>query len=81
MPNYTFRVKKTGEEITETMSISSLDKFIKNNPHLEQVIGAPAIGDSVRLGLKKPDAAFRDKLKEIKKKHSRGITKSTVNTF
>ena len=39
MPNYTFRVKKTGEEIAETMSISSLDKFIKNNPHLEQVIG------------------------------------------
>lgn len=81
MPNYTFRVKKTGEEITEFMSISALDKFIKKNPHLEQVIGAPAIGDTVRLGLKKPDAAFRDKLKEIKKKHSRGITKSTVNTF
>lgn len=81
MPTYTFINKDTREEITEYMSISELDKFLKKNKHLEQVIGAPAIGDTVRLGLKKPDNAFRDHLKEIKKKHSRGFTKSTVNTF
>lgn len=81
MPSYTFINKDTGEETTEFMSISDLDDFLKSNKHLEQVIGAPAIGDSVRLGLKKPDNAFRDHLKEIKKKHSRGFTKSTVNTF
>lgn len=81
MPTYTFRNIESGEETTEYLSISELDKFLKKNKHLEQVIGAPAIGDSVRLGLKKPDNAFRDHLKEIKKKHSRGFTKSTVNTF
>lgn len=81
MPSYTFINKETGEETTEFMSIADLDKFLNKNKHLEQVIGAPAIGDSIRLGLKKPDNAFRDHLKEIKKKHSRGITKSTVNTF
>lgn len=81
MPTYTFRNTETGEETTEYMSISELDKFLKKNKNIEQVIGAPAIGDSVRLGLKKPDNAFRDHLKEIKKKHSRGFTKSTVNTF
>jgi hypothetical protein len=81
MPTYTFINKETGEETTEYLSISDLDKFCKKNKHLEQVIGAPAIGDTVRLGLKKPDNAFRDHLKEIKKKHSRGFTKSTVNTF
>ena len=81
MPSYTFINKETGEETTEFMSIADLDKFLNKNKHLEQVIGAPAIGDSIRLGLKKPDNAFRDHLKEIKKKHSRGFTKSTVNTF
>jgi hypothetical protein len=81
MPTYTFIDKETGEETTRLMSISEMEKFCKKNTHLEQVIGAPAIGDTVRLGLKKPDNAFRDHLKEIKKKHSRGFTKSTVNTF
>lgn len=81
MPTYTFINRDTGEETTHYMSISELDKFISQNKHLDQVIGAPAIGDSVRLGVKKPDNAFRDHLKEIKKKHSRGFSKSTINTF
>lgn len=81
MPTYSFRNKETGEETEEIMSISSLDKFIKNNSHLEFVVGAPAIGDSIRLGLKKPDAAFRDRLKEIKKQNSKGFSRSTINTF
>lgn len=79
MPQYTFRNKETGEETTEFLAIAKLDKYIKNNPHLEQVIGAPSIGDSARLGIKKIDNAFRDRLKEIKKQHSRGFTKSTIN--
>ena len=31
------------------------------------MIGAPAIGDSVRLGIKKPDPAFQNHLKHITK--------------
>jgi hypothetical protein len=81
MPIYSFRNKETGEETEEIMSMSSLNKFIKDNSHLEFIVGAPAIGDSIRLGLRKPDAAFRDRLKEIKKQHSKGFSKSTVNTF
>lgn len=48
---------------------------------VQMLNGSPAIGDSIRLGLRKPDSAFRDRLKEIKKHHSRGLTDSTVNTF
>jgi len=81
MPIYSFRNKTTGEETEEMMSMSSLDKFIKKNPHLEFIVGAPGIGDSIRLGLKKPDASFRDRLKEIKKQHSKGFYRSTINTF
>lgn len=64
------------------MSISEREEYLKANPHVnQQIVSAPSLGDPVRLGLKKPDSGFRDRLKEIKKAHSRGITRSTINTF
>ncbi len=82
MPNYTFYNTETDEYVTLTMSMLERDNFIKENIHMKQVIHSPpAIGDPIRLGLKKPDSSFRDLLKEIKKRHSRGITKSTINTY
>lgn len=81
-PSYTFKDINTGEEFTTIMSMSEREEYVKSNPHMQQVIhSAPALGDPIRLGLKKPDNGFRDRLKEIKKAHSRGLTKSTVNTF
>jgi hypothetical protein len=32
-------------------------------------IGCPAIGDSVRMGLKKPDAGFKEVMSKVKEKH------------
>lgn len=82
MPSYTFKNLNTGEEFTTVMSMSEREEYLKNNPHMQQVIhSAPALGDSIRMGLKKPDDGFRDRLREIKKAHSRGFTKATVNTF
>jgi hypothetical protein len=78
MPNYTFINKQTNEEFDEFMSISELDDFIKNNPHLEQAISAPSIADPTRLGLRKPDSGFRDVLKRVKKASGRN---NTVNTW
>ena len=83
MPNYTFRNNETDEVFDITMSISERDQYVQDNPHLTQLItGAPSIGDSVRLGLKKPDDGFRDVLRNIKSHHpgSRS-TKSTINDF
>lgn len=82
MPTYKFYDSTTNSEYEEFMSISELDGYLNKNINLTQLInGAPAIGDSIRLGLRKPDSAFRDKLREIKKAHSKGFTKSTINTF
>jgi hypothetical protein len=82
LPNYTFLDRNTGEYQTLNMSMSEREEYLKQNPTMQQVIhSAPALGDPHRLGLKKPDNAFRDRLKEIKKAHSRGFTKSTINTF
>lgn len=82
MPTYLFLNTETNEEFEEFMSISERDPYLEANKHIVQLVnGAPAIGDVVRLGLKKPDSAFRDILKNAKKEHSRGITQSNINTF
>ena len=80
MPSYTFKNVETDEVFTVMMSISEREEFLKTNPHMQQVIhSAPALGDSIRLGVRRPDEAFRDRLREIKKAHSKGFTRSTVN--
>ena len=62
--------------------MSEREEYLKSNPHMQQVIhSAPALGDSIRMGLKKPDDGFRDRLREIKKAHSRGFTKANINTY
>ena len=74
MPTYTFLNKTTGEETTEFMKISELDKFIVDHPELSCLPSAPLISYN---DLKKPSDGFRDRLREIKASH-RG---STINTF
>lgn len=79
MPTYKFLNNDTGEEFEEFMTISALDEYLATNPHLTQLVnGAPMIHSG--RGMKKPENGFRDLLKDIKKKHSAGITKSTINT-
>lgn len=41
MPTYSFKDKNTGKEFDAFMSISELDKFLEDNPHLEKLISAP----------------------------------------
>lgn len=79
MPTYKF-VNESGEEFEEFMSISALDEYLKENPNLTQLVnGAPLISSG--RGMRKPDDGFRDLLKDMKKKNSRGISRSTINTF
>ena len=79
MASYTFYDTKTDKEFDIQMPISELDDYKAQNPHLEQRIKtAPSIADPTRLGLRKPDAGFRDVLKRIKKGSGRN---NTVNTW
>lgn len=79
MPTYSFLNVETQEVFEQFFSSSSArDEFLAQNPNLQpQITSAPGIGDPIRLGRRKPDDAFRDKLKDIKRAHLR----STVNTF
>jgi len=80
MPTYKFINNETGEEFEDFMSISTLDVYLKENPNITQLVnGAPMIASGRGMG--KPDQGFRDLLKDMKKKHSGGFTRSTINTF
>jgi hypothetical protein len=80
MPTYRFLNNETGEEYEDFMGISALDVYLKSNPHIVQLVnGAPMIASGRGMG--KPDQGFRDLLKDMKNKHSGGLTKSTINTF
>lgn len=62
------------------MSNLEKEKFLEDNPHIEQIPpDAINIGDSVRLGVKKPPADFQkyvlDKIKEKHPRHKMGQSK------
>lgn len=78
MPTYDFRNKETGEVIEKIMKISEREEWLAANPQYETVISrAPSLGDSHRLGMKKPDAGFREVLAKVKEAHPLG----NVNTY
>ena len=78
MPKYHFKDVNTGEVQELWMKISERDQFVLDNPHLQQqIVGAPALGDPHRLGLKKPDDGFRDVLKNVQHHHK----KDNINTW
>ena len=65
MPTYTFRNKDSEEIFDKFMSWNSREEYLKENPNLEVIMGAPAMGDSVRLGIRKPDQGFNEVLSKI----------------
>ena len=71
MPTYTYRDKETNEEHTVFSSYSESQEYIKANPHLERVIGAPNIVSGVNANQKIPNW-YKDRLKEMKKTHRKG---------
>lgn len=78
MPTYTFRNKLTNKTFDKLLSMSQRQPFLDENPDLEQVLGSTLTVTGMNL---KPDQGFRDVLKEIRSKHDKRFTRSTINTF
>ena len=69
MPLYEFRNRTDGSIIEKQMKISEVDSFLKCNPDLEKIIAtAPSVGDSVRLGIRKNDAGWKEVLHKVAEK-------------
>jgi hypothetical protein len=65
---YTFLNTETQQVEEHSMRMSEYDMFKDKNPHLERYHEpgrGPAIGDSVRLGIRRPDDGFREVLSKI----------------
>lgn len=70
MPKYTFLNKDTEEVEEYYFNISSYDQFLTDNPHLERYFEQGtgfAMGDSVRLGIRRNDDGFREVVSKIAK--------------
>lgn len=80
MPTYRFKDTETGEIFEKFLYISELDKYLEENKKIKQLVGGAPLISSGR-GMSKPDEGFRDILREMKKKNSKGITRSSINTF
>lgn len=78
MPTYSIMNKMTNEKSEVNMKYEDFQIFLSQNPHLKQIfIKPPSIGDSIRMGKKKPDDGFKDILKEVAHHHK----KNSINTW
>ena len=50
MPMYDFKNEKTGEVETHMMKIAEREQFLKDNPHLKQMISAPNLSSKGAQG-------------------------------
>jgi hypothetical protein len=75
MPTYEFIDNTTQEVYTKRMSVAAMEEYLAENKHIQiNYSSAPALADSVRLGIRKPDQNFRDMLKHISKRAGRRST-------
>jgi len=78
MPAYDYICKTCGLEFEEILSVDKRYEPCESSSwcerqdaecSIELKVASPFIGDAIRQGLKKPDRAFNDKLRELKKAH------------
>jgi len=80
MPLYEFQDKDTNDIHEVFMKMSEKPQYLLNNPNLIAIISsAPAICDSVIVGVKKVDGGFKDVLAKIHER-SPGSTLNTNST-
>jgi hypothetical protein len=68
MPTYTFYNNQTGEQFDELMKISEREVYLTNNPHITQVITAPALVTGVATTNKVPEG-FKEVLSKVAEAH------------
>ena len=68
MPIYNFK-NEQGEVEQHYLKISELDEFKASNPNLTMLLSTPQLIGGVSTDSGKLPEGFKDKLREIKKKH------------
>jgi hypothetical protein len=68
MPLYDFLNTQTGEVEELMLSLSQREQFLKDNPHMQQVLGATATVSGVSITGKVPDG-FKEVLAKVSENH------------
>jgi hypothetical protein len=68
MPLYDFLNTQTGEVEELMLSLSQREQFLKDNPHMQQMLGATATVSGVSITGKVPDG-FKEVLAKVSENH------------
>lgn len=68
MPTYIFYDSEEDEEFEMFMKWSEREEFLNNNPHIQPVMGAPALVSGVSITDKVPDG-FKEVLAKVSENH------------
>jgi hypothetical protein len=68
MPLYDFVNTQTGEVEELMLSLSQREQFLKDNPHMQQMLGATATVSGVSITGKIPDG-FKEVLAKVSENH------------
>ncbi len=68
MPTYDFLNTETGEEFEAFMSMSAREQYLKDNPHIQQMLGATSTVSGVSITGKIPDG-FKEVLSKVAENH------------
>ena len=78
MPIYSVMDTTTEEVFEVNMKFTDFEQYLKDNINIKQVFTRfPAVGDPIRMGVRKPDDSFRDVLKNVGHHHK----KNEINTW
>ena len=83
MPIYTFYNKKTKKQYDDMMTIAEMEKYLKKNKHISQVLTGLNIVASVGSRTMKTDSGWKDTLSKIAEAHPQSAlaqkhTKKTI---
>jgi hypothetical protein len=68
MPTYRFLNTETNEEFEDLISISRKEELLRLNPHIQQMVSAPAIISGTSSANKVPDG-FKEVLSKVAEAH------------
>lgn len=68
LPTYDFVNNETGEEFEMFMSIAAREQYLKDNPNIQQVLGATFTVSGVSITGKVPDG-FKEVLSKVSENH------------
>ena len=68
LPTYDFVNTETGEEFEAFMSIAAREQYLKDNPNIQQILGATSTVSGVSITGKVPDG-FKEVLSKVSENH------------